>query len=489
MNIAIIVSSLGNGGAERIAGLLSMYLAKRYSVYLFLEFTDENVYEYSGQIVDIGVDGWDYTEHYVEVYKKKYAIDCAISFLQRYNFMNVRTRYTEKVIISERNAVLLYNPRLYYNEIMIKRYYCEADAVVAISEGVNQELVNSFALEKKKVHTIYNFFDAEAVRRKAEIEEDNGIDESFYKGKKLIVNIGRLENPKNQKRLLFQFADLHKQDSNTRLLIIGSGVLQEQLEEIIGKLALREVVKICPYCRNPFYLLRQASLFVFSSRHEGWGNVLLEAMSLGIPVVSVDCFAGPREIIAEDANYKEYISEWEKYDKGILVTRNDSENEGETLHLSHAMRFCLNNKEYVECAKQAALNYINNYSNEKLLKQWLVVIEQTKILGKASHEEKINPSARNVVYGAGEYGRKVIQQLLHEGKEISAVVVSEPDENPTEVFGVPVVGTEFLTEYKNDINVYLGVSFIYIDEVCGRILGCGIPEDNIIAVKVVPNGL
>ena len=128
-NIAIIVTSLNGGGAERIAGLLSRELAKRYQVYLFLLNAENIVYEYGGTIIDIRQSGPFY-EYAIKVYKEKYNIDVAISFLEIMNFANIRTRGKERIIISERCVQSLIEPPLVSQTDKIKRYYNFADEAV-----------------------------------------------------------------------------------------------------------------------------------------------------------------------------------------------------------------------------------------------------------------------------------------------------------------------------------------------------------------------
>ena len=78
-----MIGCLHGGGAERIAGLLSKWLSRSYNVYLFLTNTDNIVYEYEGTIVNLAINGNEFIKYYAAKYKKKYDIDCAISFLEK----------------------------------------------------------------------------------------------------------------------------------------------------------------------------------------------------------------------------------------------------------------------------------------------------------------------------------------------------------------------------------------------------------------------
>ena len=156
-NVAIIVETLNNGGAERAAGNLARELSNLYNVYLFLYDISNQVYSYGGQIIHIGRDGRDYTRYYMRQYKRELSIDVAISFSWETNYDNVLTRGQEKVIISERcSESPFYGSRL-YERCMARTLYPMADVIVAVSEGVRKDLIGIYGIEPNKIVTIYNF--------------------------------------------------------------------------------------------------------------------------------------------------------------------------------------------------------------------------------------------------------------------------------------------------------------------------------------------
>ena len=101
-NIAIMIPTLSGGGAERIAGLLSIYLSRKYNVYILLERDDNISYNYNGKLLKIPLDETGQVEAVVREYKKKYEIDCTISFLERMDIINIRTKVNDLIIVSER---------------------------------------------------------------------------------------------------------------------------------------------------------------------------------------------------------------------------------------------------------------------------------------------------------------------------------------------------------------------------------------------------
>lgn len=138
-NIAIIVSRLNGGEIEKIAGLLSKGLTKYYNVYLFLLHMDNIIYEHGGKIINIGNSNVFY-EYEININKKKYHIDCAISFLDKMNYANIRTRKSEKVIIFDEKIQSLRTSPVAAHALKAQRYYSYADAIISCSEGMKFEL-------------------------------------------------------------------------------------------------------------------------------------------------------------------------------------------------------------------------------------------------------------------------------------------------------------------------------------------------------------
>lgn len=468
-NIAIIVPRLSGGGAERIAGLLSKKLNDIYNVYLFVCDSHNIIYDYGGTIVNLSINGEEYIEHYIAEYKQKYKIDCAISFLEGLNFNNIQTKGTECVIISERCAQSLVDPPV-LNEIEgIKRLYNYADRIVSVADGVKYDLVKNFGVDERIITTIYNFIDVDSIHKKMEMEVSSDI-LSFVGDSKVILNVGRLHEQKNQKKILLQFAKLLHEDENVKLLIIGTGPMNSQLEFLIRKLGLEDYVRIISYGENPFPYYKLATLFVLASKYEGLPNVLLEAMACSLPIVAVDCLSGPRELLMDNNNYEEKVSGYEICSRGVLVEQSDTDETGETEYLKEAMQLLLYKdtirNEIVENGRQ----YIKKYSNEQILNEWVNVIENTrdrKLMPPKEPNNKLEESKKIIIYGAGKVGATLaLQYLGNEDKyDLLCFAVSDKTKNSKNVLGLPVFGIEELVKYKDDSLVLIGVSEQYQKEV------------------------
>ncbi|MCG8345898.1 MAG: glycosyltransferase [Chlorobiales bacterium] len=119
----------------------------------------------------------------------------------------------------------------------------------------------------------------------------------FYPGEPpVILGVGRLVQQKDFPLLIRAFSRLRKR-REARLMILGEGPLRPELEALVETLDLKKDISLPGFIANPYAYMRCSALFILSSRWEGFGNVLVEAMACGTPVVSTDCPSGPSEIL------------------------------------------------------------------------------------------------------------------------------------------------------------------------------------------------
>lgn len=328
-NIAIIVPSLKGGGAERVVSLLSQELSKKYNLYLIVFDSDALAYSYGGKLVDINVKSNKNIlmkivnvirrVHKVRKVKKQNSIHYSISFLSSANIINILSKQDDKVIISIRSHLskrkknVITNIIKYLNKVL----YNIPDNIIAISNGVAKDLIKEYNLDRRLVSFIYNPIDIKKVN---EFSFESMQNNNLFEGNNFtIINVGRLSNAKGQWHLIRSISYIKEEIPNFKLLILGQGELEDFLKKLVKKLGLYDMVEFLGYQKNPFKYIRKSDLFVFSSLYEGFGNVLIEAMACGTPIISTDCRSGPREILAPgtDIEYETVNIEYCKY--GVLV--------------------------------------------------------------------------------------------------------------------------------------------------------------------------
>lgn len=461
-NIAILSYSLTAGGAERIAGLLSKHLSEKYNVYLFLHDSSVITYDYGGTIVDLSANGEENVEQTLRECKQKYKIDCSISFLIVMNCLNIRTKMGESVIISNRCSFGEIVPYPYSNANRIKTWYNDADKIVSCAYGAQYDLIHNFGIDSSIITTIYNFIDKNKIL--ANSEEPLRDDVYSFVGKsKVILNVGRLDEQKNQCKLLVQFAKLIKEEYDVKLIILGSGYMENTLKALAKELGISDKVLFETYCKNPFPYYKMADIMAFSTDYEGLPNVVLEAMTLGLPVVSVDCLSGPLELIKGCHDYSVRTEKVEVCERGVLVQQAYTDRIGETSYLAEGMKKLLDDDEVCRKISINQQKFMESYDNSKIFDSWIEVIENT-YPGKKVENKRILSELDNVkkviIYGAGVYGKTIMRYILSQNisYDLLCFAVTDKKNAPESIYDIPVYQLDELLVHKEDAVVVLGVS-------------------------------
>jgi glycosyltransferase involved in cell wall biosynthesis len=202
-----------------------------------------------------------------------------------------------RIVLSVHNALspglTRLNPfRRWQRLSALRRYYPRADAIVCVSDGVATDLADLVPAAQKKITTVHNPVAPTDTDDTAPLHPWL-LDERVP----VILGAGRLTAQKDFATLIRAFA-LLQQAPNPRLLILGEGPEREDLLRLATRLGVADRVALPGFVSNPRAHMAAASVFVLSSRWEGFGNVLVEAMSSGTPVIATDCPSGPREILA-----------------------------------------------------------------------------------------------------------------------------------------------------------------------------------------------
>lgn len=349
MKLVILLYSLGAGGAERITSLLLENLAKEYAITLVLL---EDIQHYPLNVQKIILGRNRTTESGIKKLLKlpllafkyrKIIQDCEISLslMTRPNYINILagmlcklTRKNPKILICERS----YPSKQYgysnlsstINRKLITLLYNKADKISANSPQNLADLVENFGIAQKKITLLLNFFDLNKIN--AQSREDSTLKEQILsskaRGRFAFVSIGRLDSGKNH-RLLVDCMQYFKDKAD--LFIFGGGEKRNELEAQILSLGLESCVHLLGRTPNPYAPLSVADCFVFASNHEGFPNVLVESLALGIPLLTTDC--APKEILEPLGEFIDNQKHCEICKGGILVPLNDKE------AFSEAMRF------------------------------------------------------------------------------------------------------------------------------------------------------
>lgn len=303
--LVLVISSMQGGGAERVMALLAGEWTRRgYPVTLITLDDAPDVYDLPPDVrrVRLGVmgastgklDGLRRNLHRLRALRTAILREkpsAVISFMDRTNVLTLLAlrRVPFPVIVSER-----IDPRHYPMgrgwEVLRQKLYPRAAAVVVQTHAVAQWAAGF--LPASKIHVIPNPVVLPA-------EDAAPGRPPWVPAGPYVVAMGRLDSQKGFDLLLPAFAAIAADFPRHHLVILGEGPERAALERQAERLQLTERVSLPGRLAQPWPILRGAEAFVMSSRFEGFPNALLEAMALGLPVISFDCPSGPGEILTD----------------------------------------------------------------------------------------------------------------------------------------------------------------------------------------------
>ncbi|MSU02125.1 glycosyltransferase [Tissierella pigra] len=392
-NIAIIISSLKGGGAERVASNITINLSKeKYKVYLILFDSTSMEYSYGGELIDINIKAnnnpiskvLNFIRRYFKIkeIKTQYKIDISISFLGGPNLLNILTKGKDKVVVSVRGYTSRKSKGIYpkLGKYLIKKTYNDADAIVGVSNLIKHDLVTNYNIEEKRVLTIYNPYDLKKIEMLSK-EKIDDVYENIYK-EKVVITVGRLNHLKGHWHLIRAFKKINDSNKDIKLVILGEGELREYLQSLIDDLNLSNNVFLLGFKSNPYKYINKSSIFILPSLSEGFPNALAESMACGIPVISSDCKSGPREILAPETDINLQSMKIEYAQHGILVPVCDGNqyNHEEPLTkeediMADAILELLDDKELYERYTNEALKRVRDFEINTVIKEWENVID------------------------------------------------------------------------------------------------------------------
>ncbi|MET3026722.1 glycosyltransferase [Flavobacterium sp. UW10123] len=348
--VAIVSISLGKGGAERFAALLTFMLEKSGFEVHSIVINDEVDYEYTGTLFNLGNE----CKGSISILKKLKKGRLLRNYLVENDIEIVIDSRTRNILLRDLIAKFIYrNSKIYYivHSYNFKDYfpsskfwsrilYKNAIALICVSKAIEEKVSKLY--EFKNTVTIYNpFFIAEEELKK-EVSEN----------KNVILFFGRFEEKvKNFTLMLEAFSQSKIYEKGYHLHLMGTGDDLDFIQKKIKVLNLGSYVEILPFKKNPFADVREAKFTILTSHYEGFPLSIIESLALGMPVVAVDCNSGPREIIQNEFN-------------GLLVENHNAK------ALAEAMNRFADDAELYHFCKQNAAESVKHLSLKQISDEW-----------------------------------------------------------------------------------------------------------------------
>lgn len=356
--VCLVSISLAKGGAERSVALLSKMLTnKGHNVHLVV-LNDEVDFSFSGTLFNLGkfktqrdtllkrLVRFRKLRNYLREEKFDFIIDHRPKnnlrrekFYHKYIYKGIRKIYV--VHTSHQSKWFLNNPEE-LSELFQQNY-----ATVAVSGYIDKQILQKQGITNTQ--TIYNAFDPIW-------QASNGHFPKILENKSYILTYGRIcDKVKDFSFLIESFLISNLWKNNIYLVLMGEGVDKPLLQQKVSQMECKKQIFFLPFNSSPFSIISNSKFITLTSNYEGFPMVLVESLSLGTPVVSLDIVSGPSEVIVNEHN-------------GLLVEKR------EPAIFAEAMRKMFENEQLYQNCKLNTQKSVEEFSMQKIAEQWHTLI-------------------------------------------------------------------------------------------------------------------
>lgn len=303
--LCLVSISLAKGGLERSCAMLSQMLEMQgHEVHLVI-LNDEIDYPYSGKLLNLGklkTENDSLPKRLLRMrkfrnYLKKERFDAILDHRSKNNFRR-ELFYVHYVYRNQRRIYIMHSSKkteyLTENPAAFAKICKQNLLNIAVSEYIENEILRKEGITNSV--TIHNAFDPAWAEESGELPE-------ILQTKKYLLSYGRLDDSiKDFSFLIKAFSQSKVWEKDFHLVILGDGKDRDMLQKLANSKPCAKQILFLPFTKNPFAIIKKSHCVTLTSRYEGFPMVLVESLSLGTPVVSLDIVSGPSEIVQHQKN-------------------------------------------------------------------------------------------------------------------------------------------------------------------------------------------
>ncbi len=362
--ITIISLHLNYGGIEKYISSLCKMLQDEYKINLIITYkmNEKPSFNFSNKIdIKYLIDGKSNKEEIKQAIKHKNIIKIISEGFKSIKILFLKKVRTKKAI-KELECDYVITTRLYETK-MVNKYLKNSKIKKIATEhnyptkkylktlSKNLKHYDKLIVVNEEIESLYKEYLGTKVTNIPNFIEQESEEHSKLKNKQLIA-VGRFEPEKGFLDLIDVMKLVTKIDKEIKLTLIGDGSEKKLILDKINECGLKDNINLTGYLNSKEieYHMLNASLYVMTSITESFGLVLLEAMNMGLPIISFDSASGPKELL--------------KNDNGILIKNRDKK------EMANKIIELLNNKKILKEYQQKSLSNIKNYTLENTKKNW-----------------------------------------------------------------------------------------------------------------------
>ena len=209
-------------------------------------------------------------------------------------------KYAEKINIDKK--IIWQHTSLHKHKKRMEERLNKYNKIILLCDDMKSDYEKNFPKLKHKLFRIYNFLDFKRIKIMENDEAELTVQEKKMLNEKYCVSVARLDSPKDFDTLFKAFEILKNKEIKEKLYIVGDGGQRKKLEVQIKERGLEGVVYLLGKKQNPYIWIKNADIFIHSSKREGFPAVLLEALLCEKMIISSNCMTGPAEILENGKN-------------------------------------------------------------------------------------------------------------------------------------------------------------------------------------------